>query len=65
MPISFLVPNSYAEVIDAINIGMPIASTAKSELAVTFQRWIDTMVERPAQMAGKHETKRRFGILGL
>jgi pilus assembly protein CpaE len=65
MPISFLVPNSYAEVIDAINIGMPIASTAKSDLAVTFQRWIDTLVERPAHIAGKNETKRRFGILGL
>lgn len=64
VPISFLVPNSYAEVIDAINIGMPIASNAKSELAITFQRWIDTLVERPA-LAGKHEAKRRFGILGL
>jgi pilus assembly protein CpaE len=64
MSVSFLVPNSYAEVIEAINIGMPISSSAKSELVVTFQRWIDTLVERPAQLAGKQE-KRRFGILGL
>ena len=63
MPVSFLVPNSYAEVIEAINLGMPIPSTAKSELAATFQRWIDTLIERP-QLAGK-EAKRRFGILGL
>lgn len=65
MPISFLVPNCYAEVIDAINVGMPISSTAKSELAATCQRWIDTLVERPASLAGKQESKRRFGILGL
>ena len=32
----------------------PIAST---ELAVAFQRWIDTLVERPEQMAGKQERK--------
>ncbi len=65
MPVSFLVPNSYAEVIDAINLGMPTSSIAKSELASTFQRWINTMVERPAPIAGKQESKRRFGILGF
>lgn len=64
MPVSFLVPNSYAEVIDAINLGMPI-STAKSELVSTFQRWIDTLVERPAPKTGKQEPKRRFGMLGF
>lgn len=62
MPVSFLVPNSYAEVMDAINVGMP-AANSKSDLAATFQRWVDTLVEKPGQ-AGKHE-KRRFGILGL
>jgi pilus assembly protein CpaE len=65
MPISFVVPNSYAEVIDAINGGTPISSTAKSELAETIRRWVDTLVERPVIAAGRPETKRRFGILGL
>ena len=65
MPVSFLVPNSYAEVIAAINVGMPISSTGKSELGAMFQRWINTLVERPAALNTKHEPKRRFGILGL
>ncbi len=65
MPISFLVPNSYAEVINAINSGAPIPFNGRSELAVTFRRWVDTLVERSAQAVGKQEPKRRFGILGL
>lgn len=65
MPISFLVPNSYAEVINAINTGIPIASTGRSELAVTFRRWTETLVEKSAQAPVKQEPKRRFGILGL
>ena len=65
MPISFLVPNSYAEVINAINSGTPISFNGKSDLAVTFRRWIETLVEKSAQSVGKQEPKRRFGILGL
>jgi pilus assembly protein CpaE len=65
MPISFLVPNSYAEVINAINTGTPIPFTGKSELALIFRRWIETLVENPGQSAVRQEPKRRFGILGL
>jgi pilus assembly protein CpaE len=65
MPISFVVPNSYAEVIDAVNNGTPISSTARSELAVTLRRWMDTLVDRPALSIGKQKPKSRFGILGL
>ena len=64
-PISLLVPNSYTEVINAINVGTPISLTARTELAATFRRWIDTMVERPEPLGAKQEAKRRFGILGL
>lgn len=60
MPISFLVPNSYVEVVEAINTGMPISFTSKSELAVTFRQWIDTLVESPLGSAGKKEPKRWF-----
>jgi pilus assembly protein CpaE len=65
MPISFLVPNSYAEVINAINTGTPISFNARTELAATFRRWIDTLVDRPEGSVAKQEPKRRFGILGL
>jgi Flp pilus assembly CpaE family ATPase len=63
-PVSFFVPNSYAEVINAVNNGMPISFTAGSELAVTLRRWVDTLVERPPAL-NKPEPKRRFGMLGL
>jgi pilus assembly protein CpaE len=64
-PISFLVPNSYAEVINAINSGTPISISARTELAATFRRWIDTLAEKAEQSGAKQEAKRRFGILGL
>jgi pilus assembly protein CpaE len=62
MPISFLVPNSYAEVIGAINSGMPVPANSKTELATMIEQWVDTLVERSV---AKTEQKRRFGILGL
>jgi pilus assembly protein CpaE len=65
MPISFVVPNSYAEVINAVNNGTPISSTAKSELAVTIRKWMETLVERPALSVNKQKPKSLFGILGL
>jgi pilus assembly protein CpaE len=64
-PVSLLVPNSYTEVVNAINTGTPISITARTELAETFRRWIDTLVERPDRLGAKQEAKRRFGILGL
>ncbi len=65
MPISFLVPNSYAEVVNALNTGTPIAINAKTELAGTFRRWIDTLVDKSEQLAGKQEPKRWLAMLGL
>lgn len=64
--IAFLVPNSYAEVINAINSGNPISINARTELAETFRRWIGTLVKKAANSgAAPESTKRRFGILGL
>jgi len=60
MPVSFLVPNSYVEVIEAINTGTPISFTSKSELAATLRRWIDTLVENPAGPGGKKDLKSWF-----
>jgi pilus assembly protein CpaE len=65
MPISFVVPNSYAEVVNAINTGTPISINARTELAGTLRRWLDTLGAKSEQVAGKQEPKRRFGILGL
>jgi pilus assembly protein CpaE len=65
MPIAFLIPNSYAEVVNAVNSGTPISFTSKSELGTTFRRWLGTIVEKPARLAVNQEPKSWFGKLGL
>jgi len=65
MPVTLLVPNSYTEVINAINTGTPISIHAKTELATALRQWLDMLVDRPEQVGAKQEPKRRFGILGL
>ena len=64
-PISFLVPNSYNEVVSAINSGTPISTNAKTELAAMLRRWVGTLAEGAEPVAVKQEPKRRLGILGL
>ena len=62
MPVSLLVPNSYVEVVNAINTGTPISNTARTELAGALRRWVDTLVERSEQVGAKQE--RRSGASG-
>ena len=42
--ISLRVPNSYNEVIRAINSGTPISSTSKSDFAAAIQKWAQELV---------------------
>ena len=65
MPVTLLVPNSYTEVVNAINTGTPISISARTELAAALRQWVDTLSDRPEQAGAKQEPKRRFGILGL
>lgn len=65
MPITLLVPNSYTEVVSAINSGTPISIKTRTELASALRQWVDTLAERPEQVGVRQEPKRRFGILGL
>jgi len=65
MPISYLVPNGYAEVINAINTGAPIPFSTKSALGGIFRRWSDALVDRIGEPSGKPEPKRWLGMLGL
>ena len=65
MPVTLLVPNSYTEVVNAINTGTPISINARTELAAALRQWVDTLADRPEQVGAKQEPKRRFGILGL
>ena len=65
MPITLLVPNSYTEVVSAINSGTPISIKTRTELATALRQWVETLADRPEQVGVKQEPKRRFGILGL
>jgi len=65
MPVTLLVPNSYTEVVNAINTGTPISINARTELAATLRQWVETLADRPEQVGAKQEPKRRFSILGL
>ena len=50
--ISIRVPNSYAEVIRAINAGAPISSDEKSDFSAAMQQWADTLDTREAYDKG-------------
>jgi pilus assembly protein CpaE len=65
MPITLLVPNSYTEVVSAINSGTPISIKTRTELATALRQWVETLADRPERVGVKQEPKRRFGILGL
>lgn len=63
------VPNSYAEVIEAINTGNPVVPTGKSELARTFSRWAAEIASSRGATAmnepKKQEARRVFGFFNL
>jgi pilus assembly protein CpaE len=60
--ISHLIPNCYAEMLEAIHSGMPATAPVRTEFGVAMERWIETLTERPVV---RQEPKRRLGILGL
>lgn len=65
MPVAFVIPNSYAEVTNAINSGVPISYGATTELALTLRRWMESLGDTARHSTAKQVPRRRFGILGL
>jgi pilus assembly protein CpaE len=69
--ISFKIPNSYSEVIRAINAGMPISPASKSDFAAAIQNWaLDLATSKPAEKATEKPkaasmAQSRGGVLGL
>lgn len=62
------VPNSYAEVIQAINTGHPVLPAERSEFARTMSRWAEHLaVSEPAagQELKRQDGRGVLGILGL
>jgi pilus assembly protein CpaE len=66
-PIHLAVPNTYAEVMAAINSGTPIMPDKSSEFGTVLRKWATSLVHggQPVVVAKKEESKRRFGILGI
>ena len=67
--ISFRIPNSYSEVIRAINAGAPIASETKSDFSAAIQRWAGDLARGSGKGADKNKAvgagQSRGGVLGL
>jgi pilus assembly protein CpaE len=58
------VPNSYAEVMDAVNTGTPVAPGTRSEFAAALRQWTDSLSGNGAVVSVPAE-KRRWTMLGL
>jgi pilus assembly protein CpaE len=70
-PISFRIPNSYSEVIQAINAGAPISSGSKSDFSLAIQAWARDVVanpettKKPDRPKAVGATAPRGGVLGI
>jgi len=70
--VSFRIPNSYSEVIRAINAGAPIPSASKSDFSAAIQTWAhdlatskDLARKPDASKAAAGGTQSRSGVMGL
>ena len=69
--ILFRIPNSYNEVIRAINAGAPISSATKSDFAAAIHNWAHDVAtskesaKKPDKMKALATAQSRGGVLGL
>ncbi len=64
--IAIRIPNSYAEVIRAINAGVPLSSAQKSEFAAAIRSWAQLLAQPQNEKAkGAGAGASRSGLLGL
>jgi pilus assembly protein CpaE len=63
-PVHVAVPNSYAEVIEAVNTGTPIPADKSWEFVQVMRRWAEA-VAPGVPVSEKQEPKKGFGILRL
>ncbi|HWR35685.1 MAG TPA: AAA family ATPase [Clostridia bacterium] len=62
MQVALVVPNDYANILEAINMGTPIPPDTKSELATTFRDWTAALLGTKPQNVAQ-EPKRRFAAM--
>lgn len=64
-PITLRIPNNYAQIVGAINAGMPIDRAHKSDLPTAFDSWADRLVgEEPSAASGSGGSRKLFGLFG-
>jgi pilus assembly protein CpaE len=52
LPVAMRLPNSYVELVRSVNLGEPVAHTAKSEFSLQISKWASTLAGAPAQAQG-------------
>ncbi len=64
--IAVRVPNNYAQIVRAINAGMPIDRAHKSELPTAFDSWADKLIggEPTAEDEGRGGARKFLGLFG-
>lgn len=64
--IAVRVPNNYAQIVTAINAGMPIDRAYKSDLPTAFDAWSDRLMgqEGSAESANGAGSRKFFGLFG-
>jgi len=63
--IHIAVPNSYAEVIEAVNTGTPISADKGLEFVQVLRRWVEALSLGVSASSARPEPQKRFGILRL
>ncbi|MGZ4888339.1 MAG: AAA family ATPase [Candidatus Angelobacter sp.] len=63
-PVYMTLPNNYAEVMAAVNTGMPMSPQAKTEFAIVLKHWAESLFGHAAPTA-RGEVKRPWAVLGL
>lgn len=63
-PITFRIPNNYAQIVGAINAGMPIDRAHKSDLPSAFDSWADQLVGVEPVSSDGGGSRKLFGLFG-
>ena len=60
LPIAFKVANNYSQLVQAINVGEPVAPSSKSDFSAQMKKWAGTLTGTPA--VDQEPAKKRFAL---
>jgi pilus assembly protein CpaE len=61
LPIAIKIPNNYAELVKAINVGEPLSKEGKSDFVAQMTKWSGSLV-KTGMPAAQETTKKRFAL---